>query len=114
MISNETYTYEDITGLLQRVELHVGLRTHTLIFCASVCTPMINISSYPKSLGFMRSIGQEDKFISFDNLNPDYVVDQVRQVWAQRTEIRTALGPVVAEEKRKARDSAGYLSRYLA
>lgn len=114
MISNASYSFEDITGLLQRVELHVGLRTHTLIFCASVCTPMINISSYPKSLGFMRSIGQEDKFISFDNLNPDYVVERVRQVWEQRTEIRAALSPVVAEEKRKARESAGYLSKYLA
>ena len=36
------------------------------------------------------------------------------QVWEQRTEIRAALSPVVAEEKRKARESAGYLSKYLA
>ncbi len=113
VISNREYTYEDIAALLQKVELHVGLRTHTLIFAAAVGTPMIDISSYPKSRGFMRTIGQESRFISFDNLNPEYIEGQVNEVWERRDEIRAELAPIVAGEKDKARDSARYLERYL-
>lgn len=114
IISNKRYTYEDIAALLQKVELHVGLRTHTLIFSAAVGTPMIDISSYPKSRGFMRTIGQEGRFISFENLNPDYIVGQVDEVWADRENIRRELEAVVVKEKQKARDSAKLLDKYLA
>lgn len=114
IISNRRYTYEDITALLSRVELHVGLRTHTLIFSAAVGTPMIDISSYPKSRGFMRTIGQESRFISFENLNPDFIKAKVDEVWTSRAEIRAELQGLVAEEKRKARASASLLDPYLA
>ena len=113
VVSNKTYTYEDLTALLERVEMHVGLRTHTLIFCAAVGTPMLDISSYPKSRGFMRTIGQEDKFISFDNLNPDYIFSRILDVYEQRDAIGEALQPLVAVEKEKARSSAELLRPYL-
>jgi polysaccharide pyruvyl transferase WcaK-like protein len=114
VVSNKTYTYEDLTGLLDRVEMHVGLRTHTLIFSAAMHTPMMNISSYPKSTGFMRTIGQEDKFISFDNLDPDHILGQILEVWNDRENISQELIPLVTEEKRKARDSAKLLAKYLS
>ncbi len=113
VISNSKYTYEDIAALLARVELHVGLRTHTLIFSAAVGTPMIDISSYPKSRGFMRTIGQEGRFISFENLDPDYIKSKVDEVWGQRDSIRTDLETLVAEEKRKAKESASLIERFL-
>ncbi len=113
VVSNKTCTYEDLTALLAKVELHVGLRTHTLIFAASVGTPMVDISSYPKSRGFMRTIGQEDKFISFENLNPDYILSRIKDVWEHREEIHASLKSAVTEEKRKAKSSAEYLKPFL-
>ncbi|GJL81669.1 MAG: hypothetical protein DHS20C01_13030 [marine bacterium B5-7] len=113
VISNATYTYEDIAALLARVKLHVGLRTHTLIFSAAVATPMVDISSYPKSRGFMKTIGQEERFISFENLNPDYIKQQVDEVWANRDVISENLYSIVAGEKQKAKSSAKLLAPYL-
>ena len=75
---------------------------------------MMNISSYPKSTGFMRTIGQEDKFISFDNLDPDHILGQILEVWNDRENISQELIPLVTEEKRKARDSAKLLAKYLS
>lgn len=114
VVSNKTYTYQDLAALLGRLELHIGLRTHTLIFCAAVGTPMVDISSYPKSRGFMRTIGQEDRFIAFENLNPDHILSVVGDVWDHRAGIREAMQPTVMEEKRKASASARLLRKYLA
>jgi len=114
VVSNKTYTYQDLAALLGRLELHIGLRTHTLIFCAAVGTPMVDISSYPKSRGFMRTIGQEDRFIAFENLNPDHILSMVGDVWDHRAGIREAMQPTVMEEKRKASASARLLRKYLA
>ncbi|HCY14332.1 MAG TPA: hypothetical protein DG414_10870 [Gammaproteobacteria bacterium] len=114
VVSNKTYTYQDLAALLGRLELHIGLRTHTLIFCAAVGTPMVDISSYPKSRGFMRTISQEDRFIAFENLNPDHILSVVRDVWDHRAGIREAMRPTVMEEKRKASASARLLRKYLA
>ena len=114
VVSNKTYTYQDLAALLGRLELHIGLRTHTLIFCAAVGTPMVDISSYPKSRGFMRTIGQEDRFIAFENLNPDHILSMVGDVWDHRAGIREAMQPTVMEEKRKASASAKLLRKYLA
>ena len=114
VVSNKTYTYQDLAALLGRLELHIGLRTHTLIFCAAVGTPMVDISSYPKSRGFMRTIGQEDRFIAFENLNPDHILSMVGDAWDHRAGIREAMQPTVMEEKRKASASARLLRKYLA
>ena len=113
VVSNKSYTYEDIAGLLGKLELHIGLRTHTLIFCAAVGTPMINISSYPKSHGFMQTIGQEDRYVPFENLNQNYILSVVKEVWDHRTVIRESLQSRVAEEKRKAKASAKLLRKYI-
>ena len=114
VVSNKTYTYENIAGLLSKLELHIGLRTHTLIFCAAVGTPMINISSYPKSHGFMRTIGQEDRYIAFENLNQNHILSVVKDVWDHRALIRENMQSRVAEEKRKAKASAKLLRKYFA
>jgi polysaccharide pyruvyl transferase WcaK-like protein len=114
VVSNKTYTYENIAGLLGKLELHIGLRTHTLIFCAAVGTPMINISSYPKSHGFMRTIGQEDRYIAFENLNQNHILSVVKDVWDHRALIRENMQSRVAEEKRKAKASAKLLRKYFA
>ena len=114
VVSNKTYTYQDLAALLGRLELHIGLRTHTLIFCAAVGTPMVDISSYPKSRGFMRTIGQEDRFIAFENLNPDHILSVVGVSLKKKAGIREAMQPTVMEEKRKASASARLLRKYLA
>ncbi|MDM8541023.1 polysaccharide pyruvyl transferase family protein [Desulfococcaceae bacterium HSG9] len=113
VIGNADYTYQEITGLLKKVEVHAGLRTHTLIFSAAVNTPMVCISSYPKSVGFMQSIKQDDWVVGVNDLSVANLSDLIIKAWHNREETRTALKSIVPQEKIKARQSAEIISRLL-
>ena len=113
VVGNQDYTYQELAGLLSRVQVHAGLRTHTLIFCAAVGTPMISINAYPKSEGFVRTIGMGDWCINFAGLSVANLTALIRRAWDERVSLRAQMIPVVAEEKRKARASVGLVSRLL-
>lgn len=112
-ISNVNYTYEEIAALLGMVEVHSGLRTHTLIFCAAMGTPMIGITSYPKSAGFLRTVGQGDWQVPFEKLTADYLGNMVMESWKVREETRKQLVPAAELEKEKARKTASFLKKYF-
>ena len=105
ILTNEEYNYHDIVGILAKVGSHVGLRTHSLIFCASVNTPMVSINSYPKNAGFMRSIGQDDWMIEFDGLNKENISAMMIKSWREREQRRSSMTPITDREKTKAKES---------
>jgi len=105
MVGNDRYTYQELTGFLAQVAVHAGLRTHTLIFCAAVNTPMVNINAYPKSSGFMKSIGMQDWTLDILGLTTDKLVDTIIKAFAQRSTLKAQMLPVVEQEKSKARRS---------
>ncbi|WP_417908603.1 polysaccharide pyruvyl transferase family protein [Candidatus Electronema sp. PJ] len=113
IISNADYTYEEIAALLGRVEVHSGLRTHSLIFCAAMHTPMIGIISYPKSAGFLRTVGQGDWLLPFTELTADSLATMIRKAWDARAETKKQLERFVLAEKEKARLTASFLKRYF-
>ncbi len=113
VVGNCDYTYPELTGLLARVEVHAGLRTHPLIFCAAVNTPMVNLNAYPKSAGFLQTIGMADWTLDINGLTADLLVDTIIRARAARDELRTRMRPVVEEEKRKARASVNCVLRIL-
>jgi polysaccharide pyruvyl transferase WcaK-like protein len=113
MITNEEYTCNDIVGILEKVDTHIGLRTHSLIFCAAINTPMISINSYPKNAGFMRSIQQDDWMIEFDQLNVEHITDTICRSWENRDKRREELRPITAAEKDKAKQAVVLVSNLL-
>ncbi len=113
IVGNCDYTYQELTGLLKRVEIHAGLRTHTLIFCASAVTPMVNINAYAKSAGFLKTIGMGDWTIAFEDLSVENLTTIILKSWENKSSLRATMAPVVAEEKAKARDSVKYVSDLL-
>ncbi len=48
-----------IIGMMQKMQLVVSMRLHTLIFASSVGTPLVALSYDPKVTGFMHYIGQK-------------------------------------------------------
>jgi len=62
----------------------------------------------------MRTIGQEDRYIAFENLNQNHILSVVKDVWDHRALIRENMQSRVAEEKRKAKASAKLLRKYFA
>jgi polysaccharide pyruvyl transferase WcaK-like protein len=113
IISNADYTYEEIAALLGRVELHSGLRTHSLIFCAAMHTPMIGIVSYPKSAGFLRTVGQGDWLLPFADLSADSLAAMISKAWHERAATKEELARLVPAEKAKARKTAELLKQHL-
>lgn len=113
IVSNVDYTYQEIAALLGKVEVHAGLRTHTLIFCAAMNTPMVCIKSYPKSTGFMHTIGQGDWSIGFEDLTSENLYDIVMRAWERREQTGRELLPITDAEKQKARGSAKILADFL-
>lgn len=112
-VANPEYSYRDLTALFAKTEMHIGMRTHSLILATSVGTPVVGIIATPKNRGYMKSIRQDERMVEFKDLTVEYLVAKVRATWENRKAIRAELLPIVAEEKRKARESAAELAPFL-
>lgn len=113
VVGNCDYTYQELTGLLSKVDVHAGLRTHTLIFCSAVGTPPISINAYPKSAGFLRTVGMGDWTIDFEDLSVDNLTTLMAKAWNEREGLATAMEPIVKLEKQKSRDSITLVTNIL-
>lgn len=112
-IQNPVLGHQEIAGFLRRLDAFVGMRTHSLILSASVHTPLAAIISYPKTTGFLRTIGMEGISLEFDRFSAETLWDLVSEVWEKREELKARLGPAVEEERKKARAAADELSEWL-
>ncbi len=107
------YNFEVITGIISRLELHNGLRTHPLIFSAATHVPMIGLTSYPKSTGFLRTVGMDDWQVKFADLSADSLAAQIVKLWGVRKEVAKKMAPIAEKEKQKAKLTATFLKPYL-
>ncbi|NIA30827.1 MAG: hypothetical protein GWP06_13055, partial [Actinobacteria bacterium] len=113
LVTNKKYSYRDICSVLQRLDLFVGMRTHSLILSSAMGIPPVGIVTYPKNRGYMRTIGLEKNLIEFRDLSVDRYTEIIRTAFANREKIREEMIPNVSREKEKARDTAGYLEKYF-
>ena len=113
VVGNCDYTYQELTGLLGNVDVHAGLRTHTLIFCSAIGTPSISINAYPKSAGFLKTIGMGDWTIDFADLSIENLSNIIAKCWKNRHSLAEKMIPVVELEKKKSRDSVDMVSKIL-
>jgi len=113
MIKNPDYTYAELAGVFSRAQIHVGMRTHSLILASSVVTPVVGIISTPKNRGYMKSIKQDERMVEFDVLTADYLADMVVATWDNREALCEELATIIAAEKTKAAGAARFLQPYL-
>lgn len=113
LISNKQYSYEDICAVLKRLDLFVGMRTHSLILSSSMGTPPVGILTYPKNRGFMRTIDLEKNLIEFKDLSVEAYADLIKEAYTNRIEIQKKMAPIVEKEKKKAKSAAENLQKYF-
>lgn len=113
MISNLYYSYREICAVMMRLELLVGMRTHSLILASSMGVPVVGIETYPKNRGFMRTIGLEENLIKFRDLSVDAFFRLIDFAYKERKNIKKKMIPLVEKEKAKARKSAEFLRKFL-
>jgi polysaccharide pyruvyl transferase WcaK-like protein len=114
LISNRTYTHGEISGVLSRMEMHVGMRTHSLILASAQCTPVVGIIATPKNRGYMMSIGQGERMVEFgDGFDERSLREAIASCWESREKIREDLKVIIEKERKKARASALLLKDYI-
>lgn len=113
VVANPQYSYNEIAGLLSRVDMLIGMRTHAQILAVSVGTPVVNINSYPKTLAFLKTIGVDRWSIDVGELSDASFYDLIQQAWQCRLETREKLVPEVAREREKARSAVDVIGRIL-
>lgn len=91
----------------------VGMRTHSLILAARVRTPLGGIVTYPKTAGFLASVGLGEERFEFDGFDQEALWRFLRSVWERRDAIRGRLEETVPEQERLARRAAEGLRPWL-
>ena len=114
LVSNKKYSYEDICAVLHRLDLFAGMRTHSLILSSAMGVPPVGIMTYPKNLGYMRTIGLENNLIQFRNLTADNYTQLITRAFENRESLKTEMIPRVKREKEKAQAAAKTLAPYLS
>ena len=114
LISNKKYSYQDICAVLLRLELFVGMRTHSLILSSAMGVPPVGIVTYPKNRGYMRTIGMENNLIEFRDLSTDSFFEKISAAFENRRIAREEMLPRVQAQKQKAAKSADLLKNYLS
>lgn len=114
LISNRKYSHAELAGIFSRMELHVGMRTHSLILASARCTPVVGIIATPKNRGYMMSIEQGERMVEFDeSFGAETLVKAIGSCWEAREKIRAGLAPIMERERKKAAASALLLKDYL-
>lgn len=113
VIGNAHYDYKEITGLLSKCGLHVGMRTHSKILAAAALTPMVTINAYPKSVGFVRTLGMENWIINFADLKVEKMTEIIKNAWNKKDDLKRNLISRVKSEQQKAKAAVDLLDEYL-
>jgi len=113
MVTNKKYSYEEISSVLKRLDLFVGMRTHSLILSSAMGTVPVGINTYPKNRGYMRTIGLEKNLIDFRDLSAEKYVDLIVRSFENRETLKNEMVPLLVKEKTKARDAALHLRPLL-
>ncbi len=114
IISNRTYSYSELCSVLKRLQLFVGMRTHSLILSSTMGVVPVGIVTYPKNRGYMRTIGMEENLIEFKQLSLDAFSDKISNAYENREMLRNQMAPHIERERKKARAAANEVLPYVS
>lgn len=89
-ILEDNYSVEDIMGIINKLDLILAMRLHSLIYAATQAVPMIGLSYDPKVSGFLDSIDQKTSFDT-DHLKFDELCEMIDIVWRDKESIKQEL-----------------------
>jgi polysaccharide pyruvyl transferase WcaK-like protein len=110
-VSNRELHHRELAQLFSEAELHVGMRTHSLILAAAAGTPILGLIATPKNRGFLASLGLTG--VEFEGLTETVLIEALEAAWAGRERLRAELAPRVEAEKRRAREAREQLAPLL-
>ena len=100
-ILRDKYTVEEIMGVIQRVDLIIAMRLHSLIYAAGQEVPMVGLVYDPKVEGFLKSLNM-DYMCRVDDLDFKELINIIDNVWNNKEELKECLNLQDLELKKKA------------
>ena len=102
-VQPETWTAEQLLGVLGRCRLVLGMRLHALIFAAAAGVPSLGIEYDPKVERFVEATGQMG--ISLDECASGLLARRALDAWNRRVELASNLVEAIPAMKRSAEES---------
>ena len=92
--------------MLGKLQLLLGMRLHATILASSTHTPIIGLPHQPKVAHYFKSIGIEDRILSFKDFSASSLTEVLVKGWSDREQIRTTLRRTVEVARERARVAA--------
>jgi polysaccharide pyruvyl transferase WcaK-like protein len=94
-------TIEDLTAVLDGVDLVVATRFHGILLALMRARPVLAVSNHHKMTELMVAAGQADYVLPIDGLDPQILLERFVALEAARASIEAALGQRMAEFDRR-------------
>jgi polysaccharide pyruvyl transferase CsaB len=104
---------EDALAAVNRMDLLIGMRLHSLIFSVLLAKPLLALEYDPKVKYFMASIGQIDNLIQVDNIRLDEFQQKIDNLIADIANNAISVSQARERLKRKARSGQELLKNCL-
>ncbi|RKD30078.1 polysaccharide pyruvyl transferase CsaB [Thermohalobacter berrensis] len=111
-IISKKYSVEDVMGIINKLEIIIAMRLHSLIYAATQAVPMVGIVYDPKVKGFLDQVGLETG-CNVDDLEVVDLCTIIDDVWNNRKQIKNKLIKVKKELKEKAYDNVKMVMKLL-
>lgn len=92
LLIGPTYKASQLKWIISQMKVFIGARTHSTVAALSTCVPTVSIGYSMKARGINKDIfGHLDWLISFDQLQPDPLVDIAQRALSQGDAVRKEL-----------------------
>lgn len=113
LFTNRECGHRLLLGLMSKLSLMVGMRTHSMILASSWGTPVVGIVTYPKTLGYLERINQEARSLPITDLDETRLRTLIGRTWETRADVSAELTPLVDSQRRLSKSATEYLRPYL-
>ena len=102
IITNENYNHYEIRGVLGSVGLLFGMRLHATILASAGLTPILGLPHQPKVTHYFKTLGLQDRILTFKDFSVESVSDHIVKGWNDRSLIKATLERNIPISRKKA------------
>jgi len=102
-----SYSPEEIMGIIAEMDVIVGMRLHSLIFAGAMGVPMIGLRRHPKIESVLKQLSQKEYMCKMSEI--DTLPEKVCRLWSNREKIVNELKIAGKRLQDKAVETSNYL-----
>lgn len=99
LVSNTKYLSHDLQAIMQKCQLFMGMRFHSLVLSSAVAAPIVGMVYMPKVKSYMKQLHSEDCMLELAEVSANQIAEILEYAWPIRAEIRARQQIVVKRLK---------------